>query len=219
MPAPSPELRQARRRQLVAACRTLFDARGVAEAPVEEIAQAVGIARGLIYREFAAKEELVVLTVAGYLAELADESEDAIASAPHPVAQLERCVEAYVGFCRRYPAFLDGQIGLMKRPSSDLQRVLSPEVWRELGDEMARCLGALAGIVRDGGRSGAFSAAEDPELAANLIWTQMLGAMHLDRIGVGVKRTDDGQPALFAVSPAALLAACTRSALATVGAD
>ena len=38
--------------------------------PIEEIAQAVGIARGLIYRQFASKEELFVLTVTDYLAEL-----------------------------------------------------------------------------------------------------------------------------------------------------
>jgi AcrR family transcriptional regulator len=202
----------------VAACRRLFDARGVAEAPVEEIAQAVGIARGLIYREFADKEELVVLTVAGYLAELAALSELAVASSADPAAQLERCVEAYVGFCRRYPAFLDGQIGLMRRPATELQQVLSEEVWRELGDGMARCLGALAGVVRAGGVAGAFTAAEDPDLAANLLWTQMLGAMHLDRIGVGVGVGDDGRPGLFRVAPDALRAACARSALATVGA-
>lgn len=217
MPAPSPALRQARRRQLVAACRTLFDARGVAEAPVEEIAQAVGIARGLIYREFAAKEELVVLTVAGYLAELATEQELAVASADAPAEQLERSVLAYIGFCRRYPAFLDGQIGLMRRPASELQEVLSDEVWRELGDGMARCLGAMAGVVRAGGDSGAFAAAQNPELTANLIWTQMLGAMHLGRIGVGVLRQHDGAPGLFRVAPEALLAACVASALATVG--
>ncbi len=217
MPAPSPALRQARRRQLVAACRALFDERGVAEAPVEEIAKTVGIARGLIYREFATKEELVVLTVAGYLAELAGGLELAVASAPEPAEQLECCVEAYVGFCRRYPAFLDGQIGLMRRPSSELQAVLSEEVWQELGDGMARCLGTLADVVRAGGRAGAFTAAADPELAANLLWTQLLGAMHLDRIGVGVQRGPEGDAALFRVAPDALLVACADSARATVG--
>jgi len=60
--------REARRRGLVVTCRTTFDARGAADAPVEEIAQAVGIARGLIYRELSGKEELVVLTVADCLA-------------------------------------------------------------------------------------------------------------------------------------------------------
>ena len=217
VPAATPALREARRRKLVAACRTIFDARGVAEAPVEEIAQAVGIARGLIYREFTAKEELVVLTVAGYLAELAALIEVAVGTDAEPAAQLALLVEAYTGFCGRHPAFLDGQIGLMRRPSNELAEVLSPEVWRELGDGMAGCLGPVADVIRAGRAQRVFTA-EDPELTANLVWTQMLGAMHLARIGVGVQRGADGEPALFRIPPEALVAACVASALATVGA-
>jgi len=217
VPAPSPALREARRRELVAACRTIFDARGVAEAPVEEIAKAVGIARGLIYREFAAKEELVVLTVAGYLAELAVLIDVAIAAEPEPAIQLERLVEAYTGFCRRYPAFLDGQIGLMRRPAHELGESLSDDVWQTLGDGMAGCLAPVADVIRAGVERGAFSA-QDPELTANLVWTQMLGAMHLARIGVGVRRGADGEPALFRIPQRALTAACVASARATLGA-
>lgn len=217
MPAPSPALREARRRELVAACRTIFDARGVAEAPVGEIAEAVGIARGLIYREFNAKEELVVLTVAGYLAELARLNAAAVASEEEPGARLERLVETYTDFCRRYPAFLDGQIGLMRRPAHELAALVSEDVWHELGDAMAGCLGPVADVIREGCEDGAFSV-EDPELTANLVWTQMLGAMHLARIGVGVQRTADGEAELFRVPQDALVAACIASARATVGA-
>ena len=216
MPPPSPALREARRRELVAACRALFDARGVAEAPVEEIAKSVGIARGLIYREFTHKEELVVLTVAGYLAELAALQAVAIASERSPGERLDRVVEAYTGFCRRYPAFLDGQIGLMRRPAGELHDLLSEEVWRELGDGMAGCLGPLADLIREGCAARAFSV-EDPELTANLVWTQMLGAMHLARIAVGVRREADGTPGLFPVRQDALVRACVASARATVG--
>ncbi len=65
-------LRRTRERDLVLATRALFDERGMQDAPVEEIAKAVGIARGLIYRQFASKEELYVLTVTDYLDELAE---------------------------------------------------------------------------------------------------------------------------------------------------
>lgn len=218
MPAPAPVLRETRRRELVAACRTIFDARGVAEAPVEEIARAVGIARGLIYREFTAKEELVVLTVAGYLAELAALIEEAVASESEPAAQLDRLVEAYTDFCARYPAFLDGQIGLMHRPAHELAALLSEEVWRTLGDGMVGCLGPVTDVLRAGADSGAFSLAGDPELTANLVWTQMLGAMHLGRIGVGVRRDLDGEAGLFRISQDALVTACLASARATAGA-
>lgn len=216
VPAPSPALRETRRRELVAACRTIFDARGAAEAPVEEIARAVGIARGLIYREFTSKEDLVVLTVAGYLAELAALMDLAIASEAEPAVRLERLVETYTGFCHRYPAFLDGQIGLMRRPARQLAALVSEEVWRTLGDGMAGCLGPIADVIRAGDERGAFSA-KDPELTANLVWTQMLGAMHLARIGVGVRREPSGEPALFRIPQTALVTACVASVRATVG--
>ena len=214
VPAPSPELREARRRGLVAACRAIFDARGVAEAPVEEIAQAVGIARGLIYREFTTKEELVVLTVAGYLSELATLQQVGLQATDDPVEQLEHLVRAYTGFCRRYPAFLDGQINLMRRRADALGAELSEEVWRELGDGMAGCLLPLADVLRRGARRGDFTVV-DPELVSNLLWTQMLGAMHLARIGVGVTRDGDGDPSLFVADGDRVVAACVASALAS----
>ena len=64
-------LRRVRERELVLATRALFDERGMHDAPIEEIAKSVGIARGLIYRQFSSKEELFVLTVTDYLDELA----------------------------------------------------------------------------------------------------------------------------------------------------
>ena len=80
-------LRRSRERELVLATRALFDERGMLEAPIEEIAQAVGIARGLIYRQFASKEELFVLTVTDYLAELEEVLDAAVpARASEPAA-------------------------------------------------------------------------------------------------------------------------------------
>src|SRR3712207_9199672 len=64
------EQRRVRERDLVAATRKLFDERGMQEAPIEEIARSVGIARGLVYRTFSSKDELFVLTVTDYLRDL-----------------------------------------------------------------------------------------------------------------------------------------------------
>ena len=51
----------------------------------------MGIARGLVYRQFSSKEELFVLTVTDYLDELAGDLVDAIGDEAEPVAeQLER---------------------------------------------------------------------------------------------------------------------------------
>jgi AcrR family transcriptional regulator len=210
-------LRQVRERELVAATRALFDERGMQHAPVEEIAKAVGIARGLIYRHFSSKEELYVLTVTDYLAELEGELAAATGDGGDPVACTTRLLEAYASFCRRFPAFLDCSMSLMQRPARGLRETVSDAVWLRLGQAMAPCLEHVAATLRSGTEAGVFSV-EDPDLMANLLWTQVLGAMHLARLGVGVRQAAPGVPDLFAVDDDDVVRACVRSALATIGA-
>src|SRR5437588_3309823 len=88
-----------RERDLVRATRALFDERGMQDAPIDEIAKAVGIARGLIYRQFSSKEELYVFTVTDYLAELDGVLRGARDEGLGPAEQLEAWAAAYAGFC------------------------------------------------------------------------------------------------------------------------
>ena len=210
-------LRQARERELVAATRRLFDERGFRDAPVEEIAREVGIARGLIYRSFSNKEELYVATLVDYLEELAGVLRAATEAEDDPAAALERIGAAYAGYGQRYPAFLDCALALMHRPATELQAEISEAVWLRLGEAMASCIGRLAAILRDGAQRGDFTIA-DPDYMANLLWTQMLGAMHLARIGVGMREPAPGAPELFRISADEVVRSCVASALATVGA-
>ncbi len=211
------QLRQVRERELVAATRALFDERGMQDAPIEEIAKSVGIARGLVYRQFSSKEELFVLTVTDYLDELARLLETAVAGAAEPVDQLELVANAYAGFCQRYPAFLDSSLSLMHRPAAELNRIVSESVWLRLGQAMVACIGQLADVLRAGAESGVFEI-DDPDYMANVLWTQTLGAMHLARIRVGMRRLAGGAPDLFSVTPERIVASCVASAMATVGA-
>lgn len=208
-------MRRERERDLVRATRALFDERGMQDAPIEEIARAVGIARGLIYRHFSSKEELYVLTVTDYLGEL--EGVLAEASSPElgPVGQLEAWARAYADFCLRYPAFLDCALSLMHRPARELRDALSDSVWLRLGQSIAGCVVHVSEILREGARDGTFSV-EDPDYTANVLWTQILGATHLARIRVGVRQVAPGIPELFSVEPDQVARTCVASALATV---
>jgi AcrR family transcriptional regulator len=211
-------MRRTRERDLVRATRALFDERGMQDAPIEEIARAVGIARGLIYRHFSSKDELYVLTVTDYLAELDGVLRGAASPELDAAAQLEAWARAYVGFCLRYPAFLDCALSLMRRPAGALREVLSDSVWLRLGQGMASCVVHVSDILRAGAREGTF-VVEDPDYTANVLWTQILGATHLARTGVGVRQVAPGIPELFTVAPDQLARTCVASALATVGAS
>jgi AcrR family transcriptional regulator len=214
MPPPTPS-RQTRERDLVAAARKLFDERGMQDAPIEEIAKAVGIARGLIYRHFSSKEELFFLTVTDYLDELCELLQMAIAAEDEPTRQLERLTEAYAGFCRRYPAFLDASLALMRRPARELNKMVSESIWLRLGQGMATCLDQVTQVLRRGIESGAFEV-DDPDYTATVLWTSTLGTMHLTRLGIGVRQLGPGVPGVFRVTPERVVETCVANALATV---
>ena len=205
-----------RERELVRATRRLFDERGMQDAPVEEIAKAVGIARGLIYRHFSSKEELYVLTVTDYLTELDEVLRAAAEPSLDHVRQLERWGTAFVDFCLRYPAFLDCALSLMRRPARDLRATLSESVWFRLGQGIAACVGHVSTILEQGAEAGTFSV-DDPDYVANVLWTQILGTTHLARIRVGIRQAAPGIPELFRIEPEDVARTCVAAALATAG--
>jgi AcrR family transcriptional regulator len=194
-----PVAHEERQRELVRATRKLFDERGMQDAPVEQIAREVGIARGLIYRQFSSKDELYVLTVTDYLAELSEAMSGDLAG----------MTESFARFCVQYPAFMDCALSIMHRPARELQASVSESVWLRLGEGMASCIGPLSDVLRERG-------VRDPDYTANVLWTQGLGLMHLARIRVGLRHTD-GAPELFAVTTEEVVGTCVEHALLVAG--
>jgi hypothetical protein len=126
-------------------------------------------------------------------------------------------VETYAGYCLRYPAFIDCTLALMRGPARELHESVSESVWLRLGQGIARCSEYIADTLRAGAASGAFGV-NDADYMANVLWTQILGTMHLARIRVGVRELAPGVPGLFRVAPDELVRTCVASARATVGA-
>src|SRR3954470_14925779 len=126
--APPTTTRRDRERDLVAATRAPFHDRGYQDAPMEEIARAVGINKALIYRVFSSKEELFVLTVTTYLDELRE--------AARGTENLESALDVFTRFCLRYPAFLDCALSLMRRPAAELEQRVGEGTWLRLGRSM-----------------------------------------------------------------------------------
>jgi AcrR family transcriptional regulator len=212
--------RREREREIVEATRALFDERGVQDAPMEEIARAVGINKALIYRHFASQEELFVLTVTHYLTELAERFAE-VDESLDPVSQLREVSERYVSFCLEYPAFLDCALSLMRRPYAELGERVSAGVLFRLGQGMSACLSRLSRVLAAGAEQGLFRVS-DPDYLANHLYAQGLGAMHLARVAAGVRELAPGVPQVFPIAPADVLRTAIDTTFAYVlvpGAD
>ena len=207
-----PERRRARERAIVATTRALFDERGRRDAPVDEIARAAGVNKALIYRSFDSKEEIFVLTLVDYLAELKARAAE-LPERRDPVRALREACGCYVDFCLDYPAFLDCALALMQRPAAELRERISGAVWFRLGRSMAACLGPLERLLAAGAQAGVFGI-DDPTFTANRLYTQVLGSMHLARVGVGVREAAPGVAETFEIAPERVRESCLQDALA-----
>ncbi len=191
--------RRAREKEIIAATRSLFDERGVRDAQIEDIAQAVGINRAIVYRHFSGKEELFALTLVSYLEELQealDSVDDPAAAAPR---RLEDLVGAFVDYGLAHPAFIDCAQALMRRPGPELLDEISESALFRLGRGISGCLAILVAALQAGVDAGDFRV-EDPTLLANTLYASGLGALQLARVGILVTETAPGLPTVGPVS-------------------
>jgi AcrR family transcriptional regulator len=203
---PRAAVRRARERKIVDATRALFDERGMQGARIDRIARRVGINKALIYRHFACKEELFVLTITRYLAEIIALLEAVNEETGDPPERLRRGFAAFAEYGIEHPAFLDGALSLLRQPAEDLREQVSDAVWLRLGRAMGACVGWLADVLRDLGVA-------DPDLRANGLYLQAIGVLHLARSGVGVREIAPGAAEPFPVSAEEVRAACVQLAL------
>ncbi|TYL49590.1 TetR/AcrR family transcriptional regulator [Nocardioides sp. BGMRC 2183] len=208
--------RKAREAQIIAATREIFDAKGVRSVQIEEIATAVGINRAIVYRHFTGKEEIIALTLVGYLDELAAAMSASAGSAEGPPAQLTAIVGAFVDYGVAHPAFVDSAQALMNRPGSELLDELSESALFRLGRGITACLGILADALAAGKESGDFRIPDDPDLLANMLYSSGLGALQLARLGILVSEAAPGIPAVGQVSHEQVRRYLVSSALALV---
>jgi len=195
---PVSERRAERKREILEATRTLFDERGVRDAQIEDIARAVGINRAIIYRHFSGKEELFAETLVGYLQEL----DRTLAAADDPTAdpevRLRTITGVFLDFGARLPAFVDCAQALLRRRGEELMEEVSQRVMIDLGTAMAGCLNHAVEILEAGTATGQFHV-RDPNLLANIFYTQALGVLNLATLQLSVREENPGLPAVDSV--------------------
>lgn len=191
--------RRLREKEILDATRALFDARGVRDAQIEDVARAVGINRAIIYRHFSGKEELFALTLVGYLEELEGRLDEADDPSAGPEQRLRAITEAYIDFGIEYPAFVDCAQTLMRRPGPELLEEVSEGAVYRLGRGISTCLARVADVLRAGVDTGIFHT-DDVHLLANALYATGLGGMQLARVGMLVKEAEPGVPTVATLS-------------------
>ena len=191
--------RRKREADIIAATRALFDRAGVRDAQIDQIAQAVGVNRAIVYRHFTGKEELFALTLVEYLDELHDALAAADASGSDAADRLTRITGAFVDYGIAHPAFVDCAQTLMRRTGPELLEEMSESAVFRLGRGISTCLAVLSGALEAGVESGEF-AVDDPTLLANTLYASGLGALQLARVGILVKEAAPGVPTVGQIS-------------------
>src|SRR3954462_2925383 len=169
--------RRRRETEILEATRALFDARGVRDAQIEDVARAVGVNRAIIYRHFSGKEELFALTLVGYLDDL-EARLGAVSTRLGPKKRVKALTEAFVDFGLEHPAFVDCAQTLMRRPGPELLEEISESALFRLGRGIASCLRHVTDALEAGVARGDFKIA-DVHLLANTLYASGLGALQL----------------------------------------
>ena len=191
--------RREREREILEATRALFDERGVRDAQIEDIAQAVGINRAIVYRHFTGKEELFALTLVSYLDELRVVLTNSADQVTVSDDRLRATVSAFVDYGLEHPAFVDCAQALMRRTGPELLDEISEGAMFRLGRAISSCLAVVSAILDDGVSTGDFKV-QDTTLLANQLYASGLGALQLARVGMLVSEAAPGIPAIHRVT-------------------
>lgn len=189
------ERRGRRAQEIVDATRALFDARGMRDAQIDDIAKSVGINRAIIYRHFTTKEELFAVTLVEYLRELDSWLATADDADAAPIDRLSALTEAFFAYGTQYPAFVDCAQALLRYRGDELLQQVCGDRLVELGQAMNNCLGHSIRAIEAGNSTGAFEVT-DPELAANILYTQGLGVLNLVGFQRSLRELNSGFPVL-----------------------
>ena len=145
-----------REERMLDAGELIFGAQGFRAASMDEIAEASGITKGLLYQYFGSKEGLYESCVERARARLFDRLEDAAEAAPDAAERLRAVTATYFDY-------LDEQRGSWWLLYGDASMDAVNEMRRRNADVIARLIG------RDVGAAGGKADAEDVDFLGHLI--------------------------------------------------
>ena len=203
--------RQARRRQLLGAARSVFVAQGYHAAAMDEIAERAGVSKPVLYQHFPGKLELYLALLDEHAQELVDRVRDALASTTDNHQRVARSIAAYFDFVSDdsgayqlvFESDLRSEPAVRARVESSLQQcvdAIAKTIAADTGvneDEAALLSVGLTGLAEVGARrwlasDGAVTKDRAVELLVELAWRGLSGSPRRgDSVGAATGATAD----------------------------
>lgn len=193
----STEFRQA---EIIATVVALASERNPAEVTTTDIAKAMNVTQGALFRHFPTKEAIRLAVIEWVERQLIAKLEDAQASAPDVLRGLEAMFLAHVKFIRQFPGVPRLVFAELQQPDSSPVRQRVQQIMRRYRQMLAETLGkakavqlirndvdvqaaaalflgAIQGLVMQSMLGGVSSDADEP----------VIGVLHLYLAGLGAK--------------------------------
>jgi AcrR family transcriptional regulator len=166
-----------RQQEILEAAREVFFEKGIHRATVDDVAAQAEISKGTVYLYFQSKESILAHLLLEGLSILLSQLEAAYAPKEPLSAEkhLRQLVEAYWQFSQTYPDYFRL---LMALDRGRFRERVSAEVYQDILTESTRGLELVANAIRQGAEEGVFTA-DDPLLAAGVLWGALNGALTL----------------------------------------
>ena len=169
--------RARRQQEILEAAREVFFEKGIHRATMDDVAAQAEISKGTVYLYFQSKESILAHLLLEGLSILLSQLEAAYAPQESLPAEkhLRQLVEAYWQFSHTYPDYFRLLLALDR---GRFRESVSAELYQEILTESTRGLELAAKAIRQGAEKGALTA-DDPLLAAGVLWGALNGALTL----------------------------------------
>ena len=159
------------------AAREVFFEKGIHRATMDDVAAQAEVSKGTVYLYFQSKESILAHLLLEGLSILLSKLEAAYAPQEPLSAEehLRQLVEAYWQFSQTYPDYFRLLLALDR---GRFRERVSAEMYQQILTESTRGLELVAKAIRQGTEEGLFTA-DDPLLAAGVLWGALNGALAL----------------------------------------
>ena len=166
--------RQARRRRIQSAARTVFAAKGYAKTSIEQIAREASLSVGAIYLYFRSKEDLYISLLEEPL-EYFDKELSQIRNRSD-LATGQKLHEAWQFLTGWATADVEATRVLRLTSQPDIRKQLSDEVAKRINEGLSGVREHVASIVNDGVSQGIYQAGKGAA-TVDLLWSLFLGVL------------------------------------------